>query len=210
MRGDINLLMDVLEDRERKFLPQMAQLSDPGARRFFEKDFYSKEFDATRQQILQYFAALKKEGEDPGALFGAPAAYYRGLMAWDLPTAVRESKLPTLVLQGGKDIQIRQDLDFNKLKQAVGDTKGRVTYRDFPSLNHLFIRVEGESTGAEYGVPGKVSPEVTAAIASDEQTTSGRSAGCRGAVRIFRVGLRRVGLEPIASIGIALSFEYRW
>lgn len=55
MGGDINTLMDVLEDDKKnsKFADVIARLSnqDPGARRFFDKDFYSTEFNATRQQV---------------------------------------------------------------------------------------------------------------------------------------------------------------
>ena len=55
MGGDINTLMDVLEDtpKERRFNEHIQLLSkqDDGARRFFEKDFYSTAFESTRQQI---------------------------------------------------------------------------------------------------------------------------------------------------------------
>jgi hypothetical protein len=40
-----------------------------------------------------------------------------------------------------------------------------VTYRSFASLNHLFMKVEHASTGAEYGFPAPVEPAVIAAIA---------------------------------------------
>jgi hypothetical protein len=57
MGGDLNTLMDVLEDDEkkRKFAPQIAQFCDAdptgAARRFFDNDFYNKSFAATREQI---------------------------------------------------------------------------------------------------------------------------------------------------------------
>jgi hypothetical protein len=51
MQGDIETLMDILEDTTGKFAPHMEKLTDVGARRFFQKDFYDKEFSATRQQI---------------------------------------------------------------------------------------------------------------------------------------------------------------
>ena len=35
----------------------------------------------------------------------------------------------------------------------------------FPNLNHLFLPVEGEATGAEYGHPGHIPPEVIQTIA---------------------------------------------
>ena len=35
----------------------------------------------------------------------------------------------------------------------------------FAELNHLFMPVEGDPTGSEYGRPGKVAPEVIQVIA---------------------------------------------
>jgi hypothetical protein len=96
---------------------------------------------------------------------GASAAYWRELIALNVPKLVHESKLPILVLQGDQDFQVRKDADFELLRTRVGETKGRVTYRSFAGLNHLFMKVEHGSTGAEYGFPGHVEPAVVAAIA---------------------------------------------
>lgn len=58
MNGDINTLMDVLEDKatalqQSTFAPQILELSktDDGARRFFSNDFFSSGFRSTREQI---------------------------------------------------------------------------------------------------------------------------------------------------------------
>jgi len=96
---------------------------------------------------------------------GAPPAYWREVMALDVAGSVKSSKVPILVLQGEADIQVRKDADFGALQQKVGTAGGRVTYRSFPGLNHLFMKVERESTGAEYGIPGNVEPSVAQAIA---------------------------------------------
>ncbi len=112
------------------------------------------------------FAAIR----DPKRLntppfMGASAAYWRDLIAVDVPKSVRESKLPILVLQGDEDVQVRKDLDFEILRTKVGTAGGRVTYRSFAGLNHLFMKVEHESTGAEYGFPAHVDPAVVSVIA---------------------------------------------
>lgn len=53
--GDIDTLMDVLEDKEttRRFATAIGDFvqTDSGAERFFRNDFYSREFEPTRQQI---------------------------------------------------------------------------------------------------------------------------------------------------------------
>lgn len=115
--------------------------------------------------LKETFAAIRdRERKDTPPFMGAPAGYWRELIAVDVPQLVRDSKLPILVLQGDQDAQVRKDLDFELLRKRVGAAGGRVTYRSFSDLNHLFMKVEHESTGAEYGFPGKVEPEVVKAI----------------------------------------------
>ena len=98
-------------------------------------------------------------------LMGHPAAYWRDLLSIDLRDAVRSTSLPILVLQGEKDYEVRKDLDFDLLRASVGSVSGRVAYRTFPDLNHLFMKVAGASTGAEYGLSSHVDREVIGAIA---------------------------------------------
>jgi len=116
-------------------------------------------------QIRQYFAALSDPKADPGFFFGAAAGYWRDWLALDVPKMLRETAVPVLVLQGTKDIQVRSDKDFEKLKREAGEREGRITYRLFPDLNHLFVHTEGPSTGAEYGIPGRMEPAVVTAVA---------------------------------------------
>jgi hypothetical protein len=112
------------------------------------------------------FSAIRDpKRKDTPPFMGAGAAYWRDLMSLDVPKLVRESKLPILVLQGDQDSQVRKDADFELLKSRAGTSGGRVTYRSFAGLNHLFMKVEHESTGAEYGIQGHVDPAVIAAIA---------------------------------------------
>jgi len=118
------------------------------------------------RSLKETFAAIRDPRRtDTPSFMGASAAYWRELMALDVPKLVRELKLPVLVLQGDQDIQVRKDADFEVLRSRVGDAGGRVTYRSFASLNHLFMKVEHRSTGAEYGFPGHVEPAVISAIA---------------------------------------------
>jgi len=112
------------------------------------------------------FAAIRDPAKtDTPPFMGAPAAYWREVIALDVAQLVRDSKLPILVLQGDQDIQARKDADYELLRQRAGTSSGRVTYRSFAGLNHLFMKVERESTGAEYGIPGHVDPAVVSVIA---------------------------------------------
>lgn len=116
--------------------------------------------------LAEQFAAIKDPSSprDP-LLLGWPAAYWRDLLTIDLAQAIRGTKLPVLVLQGEKDFEVRKDVDFEVLRASVGTSKGRIDYRSFPGLNHLFMPVAGTSSGAEYASPGHVDAAVIGAIA---------------------------------------------
>jgi hypothetical protein len=118
---------------------------------------------ATLKETFASIRDPKRKNTPP--FMGATAAYWRELIGLDVPKMVRESKLPILVLQGDQDIQVRKDADFELLRTRAGACGGRVTYRSFAGLNHLFMKVEHESTGAEYGFLGHVDPAVISVIA---------------------------------------------
>jgi hypothetical protein len=138
-----------------------------------QMEFGAKQTGLDADAIAEQTATLKAkfaeirdaEKTNTPPFMGASAAYWRELIALDVPKMVREAKMPILVLQGDEDIQVRKDADFGLLREQVGDTSGRVTFRSFAGLNHLFMKVEHVSTGAEYGIPGHVEPAVIAAIA---------------------------------------------
>lgn len=125
--------------------------------------------DATSKARLEAtekaFRAIREEGSAAPPFLGAPASYWRDVMTVDVPARLRALDRPALVLQGDEDIQVRRDLDFDALREKVGTREGRVTYRSFPGLNHLFQPVEGRSTGAEYGIAKPMDPSVAEAIA---------------------------------------------
>ena len=122
--------------------------------------------------IAQQLAELQKafarvragEAPDTEMIMFAPASYWRDFMQRNIPTAVGEAKLPLLILQGGKDYQVKQ-ADYDLLRQALADKPpSQAEFHWFADLNHLFIRVPGESTGAEYGRAGHVDPEVSETV----------------------------------------------
>lgn len=118
------------------------------------------------KQLTATFATIRDSSKkDTPPFMGAPAAYWREVIALDVSQMVRDSKLPILVLQGDQDIQVRKGADFELLQLRAGTSSGRVSYRSFAGLNHLFMKVDHESTGAEYGIPAKVDPAVITVIA---------------------------------------------
>jgi pimeloyl-ACP methyl ester carboxylesterase len=111
------------------------------------------------------FARLRSDPASQDPILGAPAGYWRDVLNLDLATLVRDSKLPALLVQGEKDVQVSKTLDFDALRAKLGSAP-RFTYKTFPTLNHLLMPVSGEGTGAEYGIEGHVDPAVVQAIVS--------------------------------------------
>jgi pimeloyl-ACP methyl ester carboxylesterase len=70
-------------------------------------------------------------------------------------------RLPVLVLQGEKDIQILASKDAVALRKAFSGNDA-FTYREFPSLSHNFKLVKDENK--ENGFGGPLPAEVTTAI----------------------------------------------
>lgn len=122
------------------------------------------------QQVHEASAALEAlrtaAPEAPPTYLGAPGAYWRELFALDLAGSIKATGLPTLVVQGEKDIQVRIDQDFEPLQKALGDGGGLYRYVRIPGVNHLFLKVDGDSTGAEYAVAATMEPAVMDAVAT--------------------------------------------
>jgi len=109
--------------------------------------------------LKQSFARVRsKEAKDTEMVMGAPVFYWRDLLTRDLPAAWKKLTLPILILQGAKDVQVVKT-DYDGLRQLV-----KAESHWFPELNHLFMPVAGNATGAEYSRPAKVDPEVIRVI----------------------------------------------
>lgn len=122
---------------------------------------------ALQVQALKDSFARVRTGEAPDSevVFFAPARYWRDLFSRQPLETLAALPLPVLVLQGGKDYQVTR-ADYDLVAAALaGRPAAQRELRWFPDLDHLFLAVAGESTGAEYGVPGHVDPRVVAAIA---------------------------------------------
>jgi dienelactone hydrolase len=101
-----------------------------------------------------------------GHLFGAelPASYVLDLRNYHPAEVAATLKIPILILQGGRDYQVRI-ADFDGWKKALS-SKSTVSFKLYPDLNHLFIAGTGPSSPVEYMKPGHVPEVVVADIAS--------------------------------------------
>ena len=94
---------------------------------------------------------------------GIPADYWLDLRGYNPAEAAKSLTQPMLILQGGRDYQVTA-ADYELWKAALG-SRDNVTFKWYPSLNHLFYSGTGPITPQEYAVEGHVSQEVVSDIA---------------------------------------------
>jgi uncharacterized protein len=125
------------------------------------------EIDAAVRELKDAFARVRSgAAKDDEAVYYAPAHYWRDFLSRDPQAALKNTRVPVLILQGGKDIQVLK-VDYDLALQAVATKPAEMREAHFfPNLNHLFIPVEGQPTGAEYGIAGHIPQEVMDTIAA--------------------------------------------
>lgn len=115
--------------------------------------------------IADSVRAVKPEDAVSGRMVGAaPASYWWDLRGYDPPSAAKGMAARMLILQGERDFQVTME-DFGRWKAALA-SRGDVTFRSYPALNHLFIAGTGPSLPAEYQVANHVAEEVVRDIAT--------------------------------------------
>lgn len=126
-----------------------------------------QETAAQVEELKKEFARVRSgEAKDDEVVFHASARYWRDYLKHDPLAELKNLKAPALVLQGGKDVQVlKADYDLALQALAGKPPEMRETHF-FPNLNHLFLNVEGQPTGAEYGRAGNIPPEVIQTIAA--------------------------------------------
>ncbi|MFZ0968265.1 MAG: alpha/beta fold hydrolase [Candidatus Acidiferrales bacterium] len=124
-----------------------------------------KQLAAAEQSEKQIENPELKSG-DTIELMGAKvdATYFLDLRGYDPPAVAAKLSIPILVLQGGRDYQVR-DADFAAWKKSL-EGKPSVEFKRYADLNHLFQTGSGMATPAEYDNLGHVAEPVIADIAA--------------------------------------------
>lgn len=92
-------------------------------------------------------------GNPDARLMDIPGRFWQQLEQVDPIADARDSKLPVLLLQGGRDFQV-VDADWQRWNNGL---KGeRYRFQHYPALNHLGISGEGKGSLEEYARPGHV------------------------------------------------------
>jgi dienelactone hydrolase len=123
-----------------------------------------QQMDAVARSLAPVAALTEADAANPTPIAGAPASYWLDLRGYNPPEAARAVTQPMLILQGERDYQVTM-AEFDTWKATLA-SRPATTFKSYPSLNHLFIAGTGKSLPAEYAVPGHVSADVVADIAS--------------------------------------------
>lgn len=113
-------------------------------------------------EVKKQVAAIKDlAGKDSSRsmFLGAPRSYWLDLQGYRPAEAAKTIERPMLIMQGEKDCQVSSEKDFKEWRRVISDKKD-VEFKLYPTLNHLFMGVDGKSTGAEYQHPGNVAATV--------------------------------------------------
>jgi dienelactone hydrolase len=89
---------------------------------------------------------------------GLPPKYWAFLRSYSQTETAFQIKQPILVMQGGRDYQVTKK-DFQMWKSGLS-SKSNVSFKLYPTLNHLFMFGKGRSTPQEYRKAGHVSLQV--------------------------------------------------
>jgi len=128
--------------------------------------------DQERAQLaqVQRAAALVNDAQALQAwpadrpLLGAGPRYWRDLLDYHPERDAAGLPQPMLILHAQRDYQVTS-ADYRGWQTALS-SKPTVTWKAYPTLNHLFMAGEGPSTPNEYERPGHVADEVLEDIAT--------------------------------------------
>jgi uncharacterized protein len=123
-----------------------------------------KQLDQAKEQAAKVKALKPEDANSTAVVFSAPVSYWLDLRGYNPPEAAKELKQPLLILQGERDYQVTME-DFKRWTAALS-AKSNVTFKSYPSLNHLFIAGNTRSMPSEYELVGHVDERVIEDIAA--------------------------------------------
>lgn len=133
--------------------------------------------DTERQQIEELRQQVQRIREldiqDDEVVLGGGRPYWQSLHEYDPLATAQELSLPRLLVQGGRDYQVTVEDDFQQWREALSGASS-VSFERYPSLNHLLMPGEGDSSPEAYSRPNNVAQSLMTDLATwiDEQTSA--------------------------------------
>ncbi len=122
-----------------------------------------EQLEAVKRQIAK-IKNLQPGDTSTEKIFNMPVSYLLDLKNYNAPAEAKTLSCRMLIMQGERDFQVSM-ADFKLWQSALAGRKD-VTFRAYPTLNHLFIAGEGNGSLQEYDKPGHVAEQVIDDIAS--------------------------------------------
>lgn len=124
--------------------------------------------------VKKQLTAIQQGAETPAALLNMPAGFWRSLMEHNNVIALRDVRVPVLVLQGERDGQLSRK-DFDLLTAAVPKDKLESQY--FNGLDHIFAPAPEGGNGSEILIGTHVAGQVIDRISAWLEKHSTYSSG---------------------------------
>lgn len=124
----------------------------------------AKQYLEETERAVAAVKALSPQTCTGGPLLGLPRSYWFDLKGYNPAAVAQPLPMPLLVLQGENDCQVSFQADFSLWRKTLSG-RTNATCKSYPALNHFFLETEGQSTGAEYDIPGHISAQVIKDIA---------------------------------------------
>lgn len=159
MAGTPRRLEEVLVEQTEEAMSSMGKLAKALVRKQVEK--LNRSFDGL-YDLSDEEAKKKKMGG------GTTLYYFKEMGEHAAPGYLESLEKPMLIMQGGKDVQVKADRDFDAFRKLLKGKK-QVTFKLYENLNHAFVpAVYGSIAKAkqEFGIEQHIGENVIADIAN--------------------------------------------
>ena len=158
MAGSLRKLEDIMVFQTEEILSSMKGIT----RKLTEKAMYKvlKKFDGMYEMSDQQAQKVKIGG-------GTTLYYFKEAGEHPAEKYLAETDKPILVMQGGKDVQVKADVDFTAYKNLLGE-RDNVRFEFYPELNHCFVPAvyaDLNRIKKEYSIEQHIGEDVMADIA---------------------------------------------
>ncbi|MCL2193706.1 MAG: alpha/beta fold hydrolase [Treponema sp.] len=128
-----------------------------------EKDMQLAQMDMLEDLFASIPGMTREEAIATQIPLGMTAYYFKDLEARSFATYIQEVSVPILVMQGGRDFQVRADKDFAMIRELL-EGRDNVTFKLYDDLNHIFMHTTAtnfiEHAEEMTQMPGRVDVQV--------------------------------------------------
>lgn len=129
MAGTLRKLEDIL-------IYQLKEIS--GESGFLLKMLVDAQIRKNEELFRDLYTMPEEDTKKIKAGGGTTLYYFREMGDHPASSYLEKTEKPVLVMQGGKDVQVKKDIDYRDYQNLLAD-RDNVTFRLYDDLNHLFV-----------------------------------------------------------------------